>query len=148
MPFFGADGVVSNTQRVDLDGKYYVMVGLLSGAQEQECNAVLNGGKTAKSRVTARSGGKTQDAEQVTELTIDYAAYVDARLLRGIREWNLDEADGTVAPIDLAHIRGLPQLYRNQIFEELDTFNAPLAKRKEAASETPLITSSRTGAEG
>jgi hypothetical protein len=131
MGFFGPGGAVAITKRIELTDRYFVTVGLLTGAQEQECNAILNGGKTAKSRVVARSGGKqAQDAEQVTELTIDYAAYVDARLVRGIREWNLDEADGTVAPIDLAHVRALPQLYRNQIFEELDAFNAPLTEEQ------------------
>src|SRR5512136_230453 len=98
MPYFGAGGVIAATDIVEISGGYHVTIGLLSGKEEAECNAILNAGQKAKTRVTAKQGrgAQTPDAEQVTELTMDWQAYRDAKLLRGIKGWDLDDENGQV----------------------------------------------------
>ena len=124
MGYFGSTGVIAQTEAVAIGGGYQVFVGLLSGKEEAECSAILNAGKQHKTRVT-RQGDKAQEE---TEVTIDYAAYRDARLLRGIKSWNLDDDKGAIVPINLANIQAMPERDRNTVFVALDKFNAPLTE--------------------
>lgn len=126
MSYFGKGGVLASTEVVEISGGYHVTIGFLSGKQTAECEAILQSGQKAKTRVTARARGRdAQEAEQATEMTLDYAAYRDARILRGVKDWDLDEEDGTKAPIDLAHIQMMPEKDRNTVFLAIETFNSP-----------------------
>jgi hypothetical protein len=122
MGYFGSSGVIAATEIVAISGGYHVTIGLLSGKDEAECNAILNPGKQHKTKVI----GSGANAQQETEVTMDYAAYRDARLLRGIKSWNLDDDKGEVVPVTLANIQAMPERDRNTIFVALDKFNAPL----------------------
>jgi hypothetical protein len=114
---------------VEISGGYHVTIGLLSGKEAAECDAILQAGQKAKTKVTARAhaGGET-DTQQETELQMDYQAYRDARLLRGIKDWDLDDEGGQKVPIAMDHIQMMPELDRNTIFMALDKFNKPLTE--------------------
>ena len=124
MGYFGSSGVIAATEVVAISGGYQVVIGLLSGKDEAECTAILNAGRKPMTKVTA--SGKT--TQQETELTMDYNAYRDAKLLRGIKSWTLDDEAGKVAPIDLPHIQAMPERDRNTIFVALEKFNNPLTE--------------------
>ena len=138
MGYFGKDGVIAATEVVAISGGYHVIIGLLSGKEDAECNAILNSGKARKTKVT----GQGRTAQQETEVTLDYDAYRDARLLRGIKAWNLDDAAGEIVKIDMPHIQAMPERDRDTIFKALDTFNTPLTEADLGESKTPLTTSS------
>jgi len=145
MPYFGRDGVVSATEVIEISGGYHVTIGLLSGKQAAECEAILQTGQKQKSKVVShiRAGSSQQDSEQTMELTLDYQTYRDARLLRGIKAWDLDDDDGQVVPIDMAHIQLMPEKDRNTVFIALDKFNKPLTEDERGNSSTPPTSSSR-----
>ena len=128
MDFFGEGGVAAATTVVPLTDRHSVTIGLLTAEQEDECEAILQGG-APKTRLVQRPGQPGQGAaalEQVTELSLQMRQYREAYLLAAIRSWNLTEA-GQVAPIDLPHVRALPEKYRNLLFVKAKEFNAPLS---------------------
>jgi hypothetical protein len=126
MGYFGSTGVIAATEVVEISGGYRVVIGLLSGKEEAECNAILNTGKKPTTKVSAMGIGTATTQHQETELTIDYASYRDAKLLRGIKSWNLDDEKGDVVPVSLANIQAMPERDRNTVFVALDKFNAPI----------------------
>ena len=146
MPYFGEGGVVSATEVVSISGGYHVVIGLLSGKQEAECNAIMNAGKVPITKVTAVGLGRDAAQHQETDITVDYDRYRDAKLQRGIRGWNLDDAAGNVVPITLAAIQSMPERDRNTVFVALEKFNAPLPEAVLGESPTAPIISSKKGA--
>ena len=144
MSYFGRNGIVSATEQVEISGGYHVTIGLLSGKEAAECEGILQAGKKPATRVTARgqTGSSKADTEQVTELTLEYQAYRDARLLRGIKAWDLDGEDGQVVPVNAANILLMSEKDRNAIFIALDKFNAPMTEEEREKSGTPPTTSS------
>jgi hypothetical protein len=126
--YFGRGGVVAATEQVEISGGYHVTIGLLSGKEAAECEAILQAGKKPATKVTARgkAGSDKADTEQVTEMTLEYAAFRDARLVRGIKGWDLDGEDGQVVPVNLQNIQAMPEKDRNLIFVALEKFNRPL----------------------
>ncbi len=128
MGYFGSTGVIAATEVVNISGGYTVTIGLLSSKEDAECNAILNGGRKPVTKVTAQGIGKETMQHQETELTVDYAAYQDARLLRGIKAWDLDDEAGQIVPVDLAHIQMMPGRDRNTVFVALEKLNNPLSE--------------------
>ena len=132
MDFFGENGVVAATKVVPLTDQHSVTIGLISGEQEDALDAILQGG-APKTRLVQRPGQDPKAAptlEQVTEMSLDMRQYREAYLLAAIRSWTLTEG-GQVAPVDLAHVRKLPEKYRNQLFVEAKAFNKPLVPAAE-----------------
>lgn len=146
MPYFGEGGIVSATEVVPISGGYHVVIGLLSGKQEAECNAIMNAGKTPVTKVTAVGLGRNAAQHQETDITVDYDRYRDAKLERGIRSWNLDDAAGNIVPVTLAAIQSMPERDRNTVFVALEKFNAPIPEERLGESLTAPITSSKKGA--
>jgi len=77
---------------------------------------------------------------------VDYDRYRDAKLERGIRSWNLDDAAGNIVPVTLAAIQSMPERDRNTVFVALEKFNAPIPEEALGESQTAPITSSKRGA--
>jgi len=146
MPYFGEGGIVSATEVVPISGGYHVVIGLLSGKQEAECNAIMNAGKTPVTKVTAVGLGRNVAQHQETDITVDYDRYRDAKLERGIRSWTLDDAAGNIVPVTLAAIQSMPERDRNTVFVALEKFNAPFPEAVLGESPTAPIISSKKGA--
>ena len=138
--YFGSNGVVATTDVVTITGGFQVVVGMLDGEQEAECQKILRGGENPRTRVVAKQinqpgakpGAKAPapDVEQVTEMPMEFDRYRDAVLLRGIRSWDLTE-NGQTAPIDAKHVKMIPGRDKNKIFLAIENLGADLTPEQE-----------------
>ena len=122
MAYFGSGGVVAETREETITGGYKVKVGRLTNRQADECQAILSE-SGAQMEITARPG---EQPSQKIVMTMQDRRFRTATLVRDIREWNLDEADGQVAPIDEAHVGQLLDDDANRLFVAIKRFNEPL----------------------
>lgn len=139
MDFFGSNGIIATTKVVTLTDDFHVTVGLITGEDDDRCQAILNGGSKPKTRITAH-GNDEANIEQVTELSMEMEQYREAYLASTIREWNLTE-NGQTAPVDLAHIKKIPPRYRNVIFLAAKEFNKPPTADELGESTRPSTSS-------
>jgi hypothetical protein len=138
MGYFGANGVLTQTKVVKL-GAFGVVIGRLSAAQEDECDAILQDGRPMETKIVNRDGVASQE----TTMTQQFVNYRNAIVRRGIRSWDLTDEAGAIAPIDDAHVAMLDGVDRNVLFLAVKAFNAPLDEKTQGNSAAGPTASSK-----
>lgn len=112
-----ADKQFRETQRVELSEDYYARIRRLNREQLRRAEDALSDGDQ---RVTA-------GAEE-TRMRLDTAAYRDAMVRQSIIEWNLDDDEGQVWPIDTAHVNQLASADFETIWQAVNELNRGRSK--------------------
>ena len=104
--------------KVQLTAKYYAWVSPLDKGENDQAQKIA---QSQGSEATVKAGG----AE--TRLQFDSQEWGTAVLVRGIREWNIDDKDGNVLPITEESVRGLRSLHAQQLLNAITAATNPLA---------------------
>jgi hypothetical protein len=65
-------------------------------------------------------------------MTPDIVKAQQLLVLASIADWNLDDANGTVWPIDMAHVRKLPDVVYDQLLKKVDVLTKPAPAAEKA----------------
>jgi len=106
----------SSTTKVEIkhpDKEYWVII--------KDC--LTQGEKTVAENALTQSQFTVGDEN--VQMSVDVATYRQLMVLTSIKEWNLDDEAGTVWPVDLEHVQGLPGTEFDRIWKIVDEKNKP-----------------------
>jgi hypothetical protein len=117
------------------DGQYWVRVQrYLASEKMLEAEAHL-----VESHVSYENGGTVQ-AKTNSKL------YQQTLVLNAIIAWNLDEPDGTIWPIDLAHVQRLPSIVHEMLYKHVnENNNARVVKERSFRGSNGVVAEARDG---
>lgn len=124
MGFLSAySGTKKITVGTDPDGPYWVEIKTcLTSGDKEKADQALASGKLIPG--------------QKPEMAMNIVKYRQLTVQASIVDWNLDDDNGKIWPIDLAHVRKLPAPVFDQIYKEVDEANKP-ATTEETKSFRP-----------
>lgn len=73
---------------------------------------------------------------QKAEMSMDVSLYRQLMVKASIKDWNLDDDQGKIWPMDLAHVKMLPGPVFDQVWKQVDDLNEP-AKGEEKQTFRP-----------
>lgn len=101
----------TDIERIDLGGGYWVDIKkYLTSADASAAQRALT-----RPKVRSKIGEKSSELEGDT----DIAAYHEEMVLRSVVEWNLDDENGKVLPMNRETYRKLPQAVVNKLVQRI-----------------------------
>lgn len=117
----GYEAATSLTDTVHLSGDYRAQVRALRADEEDAVQAAYLGSRKQRAAVQTNQGATSTSVD----LEMDNGALIRETLLRGIASWTLDDVDGTIWPVDAAHLGKLTGGDRNKLFVAITTLTGP-----------------------
>lgn len=118
----GYKSVYIARKKVELDERYWVVLQPLVQGQEDEAQVALFGQAVFETGLTDMNDIRAK---------LNHKDYAHKQLELGIVDWNLDDDDGKVLPINEENIRGLTPAHHQKLLMELRGVTTPFKSAQE-----------------